>query len=1049
MSLWSRASFGRQLGGFGRILASVWRLPRLWQYKPPTYICQYVSLSSITSTEFLKAHKHSTGAPTKSKKVFPHQNVVKTEEIDRLLRDGLAFQGQLRTISPLIAYVEHPICKKRVFIMKPNRNLAAHGDIVVVRILPISKWKVKGTNSRPDASPDATSSPPALVNSFEEDADSVVPESTVSMDENLESEFAELPLPSKPASETNVRKHDCPSRYCHFFYLKTFGELTSGDSSAWPPGIPEDMKPTDQKTIASMPRSSRLIPVGQVLSVAKRNPRRRRLLGQISFFRPSSGRITRDTVPLDQDAPVDDAICLFIPNSGSHPSVKIVPGGIPEAVLRNRALGLSPNYVCEITGWNRRLNLPYGVISEQLGGMDELELATKQILIEYGLEDKDFLPEHLEGLPKDPDDFRIPSKEYLKRRDFRSCCVLSIDPASAKDIDDALHIRPIDNDLFEVGIHIADVSYFVKPGTALDREAADRTTSVYLVQRVIPMLPAILSSHLCSLQPGADRLAFSVVMKIRTSGEIVDVWFGRTVIRSRTKLSYDEALALMETVDLDSNSEKVKQLHKVIPKPEAPFKLEDVRDALTNLNKIARNLRKQRLQQGALTLQKAKIEFDLPSSTFDPGPFDPIDPSNSAETSSTLDRTRWPRGYSVRSPGPSHQLIEEWMLAANQAVARRLFQAFVQHVSSCSKPTVIDQFRQDVWPGALLRRHEEPTKKNLKELSTLFETAGVDLGDGSSKALSQALYDHSRKLIEAGHSEEERTAIMDALSHLVYVRMKMATYFSLDDLTLINPEVLQSIPTNVDQLFEHTWHYGLSVPLYTHFTSPIRRYADLLVHRQLSAILHESEHQRDPVSQMGRIRKSRRLSESGRTNQPLPQLALQAQWCNSRRMLSRRAQEASQRLFLTACLRDCGPLLMDGTVLDFNASSIKVLLSEFGIIVSCPLKKFLRQVTWELITDPQSSKRADSNSDRDAYDTKTHISTQWTVNQKHHSGNHAQTIEHEPTPDNRRLISLLSVLPCRVYCQKEKLVLLAEFEPPNLDNANNATFDPDQSATSD
>ncbi|OON15521.1 RNB-like protein [Opisthorchis viverrini] len=921
-------------------------------------------------------------------------------------------RGQLRAISPLIAYVEHPVSKKRVFIMKPNHNMAVNGDIVVVRILPIN----------------ATSSPPAVVSSFEEDTDNIVPDSTVSMDENLESEFVELPLPSKPASETNVRKHDCPSRYCHFFYLKTFGELTSKDS-ALPPGIPEDMKPTDQKTITSLPRTSRLIPVGQVLSVAKRNPRRRRLLGQISFFRPSSGRITRDTVPLEQDAPVDDAICLFIPNSGSHPSVKIVPGGIPEVVLRNRALGLSPNYVCEITGWNKRLNLPYGVISEQLGGMDELELATKQILIEYGLEDKDFLPEHLEGLPKDPEDFRIPSTEYLKRRDFRSCCVLSIDPASAKDIDDALHVRPIDNDLFEVGVHIADVSYFVKPGTALDREAADRTTSVYLVQRVIPMLPAILSSHLCSLQPGADRLAFSVVMKIRTSGEIVDVWFGRTIIRSRTKLSYDEALALMETVDLDSSSEKVKQLYKVIPKPEAPFKLEDVRDALTNLNKIARNLRKQRLQQGALTLQKAKIEFDLPSSTFDPGPFDPTYPSNSTETSSTLDRTRWPRGYSVRSPGPSHQLIEEWMLAANQAVARRLFQAFVQHFSSCSKPTVIDQFGQDVWPGALLRRHEEPSKKNLKEL--------------------QALYDHSRKLIEAGHSEEERTAIMDALSHLVYVRMKMATYFSLDDLTLTNPELLQSLPTNVDQLFEHTWHYGLCVPLYTHFTSPIRRYADLLVHRQLSAILHESEHQRDPVSQVGRIRKSRRLSESGRTNQPLSQLALQAQWCNIRRMLSRRAQEASQRLFLTACLRDCGPLLMDGTVLDFNASSIKVLLSEFGIIVSCPLKKFLRQVNWQLITDPQSSKGADSNSDRDSHNTRTQISTQWTVNQKHHSGNHAQTTEQEPTPDNHRLINLLSVLPCRVYCQKEKLVLLAEFEPPNIDNAKSATSDPDQSATSD
>ncbi|KAF6779992.1 hypothetical protein AHF37_00552 [Paragonimus kellicotti] len=140
---------------------------------------------------------------------------------------------------------------------------------------------------------------------------------------------------------------------------------------------------------------------------------------------------------------------------------------------------------------------------------------------------------------------------------------------------------------------------------------------VLSTHQVIPMLPAILSEHLCSLQPAMDRLAFSVVMKVRASGDILDTWIGRTIIRSRAKLSYDHALALLETASLQADDEKMKALAKLIPTPEAPFTLMHVRDSLLQLNSIARNLRKERVQNGALTLQKAKIEFDLPSTVFD------------------------------------------------------------------------------------------------------------------------------------------------------------------------------------------------------------------------------------------------------------------------------------------------------------------------------------------------------------------------------------------------------------------------------------------------
>ncbi|KAF6779993.1 hypothetical protein AHF37_00553 [Paragonimus kellicotti] len=381
------------------------------------------------------------------------------------------------------------------------------------------------------------------------------------------------------------------------------------------------------------------------------------------------------------------------------------------------------------------------------------------------------------------------------------------------------------------------------------------------------------------------------------------------------------------------------------------------------------------------------------------------------------------------------------MLAANQAVARRLFEAFqrrsspktverVDQTATVNTPNS-DRLLDDGWSSVLLRRHSAPSKRNMAELTKLLETGGIQLQDGSSKALSSALRDHNQRLKDSGRPDEERAAVMDALSHLVYVRMKMATYFSLDDVIKLEPDLLTIAKTEPERVFEYTWHYGLNVPLYTHFTSPIRRYADLLVHRQLASILRLDRQSSELKSGFERGFKARRTA----TNRPsLSQLTLQADWCNHRRMMSRRAQEASQRLFLTACLRDCGPMQMDATVIALSPTSVKLLLSAFGIVVTCPLKQFLRHtLKWEVIVnDAERVSRIDEPEVGKPEKPISHIIVQWTA--------HVKLDSVEPETLSRE-IRVLSVLPCRVCCQSDRLNLHAEFTPPEASESTAVNYD--------
>ena len=332
--------------------------------------------------------------------------------------------------------------------------------------------------------------------------------------------------------------------------------------------------------------------------------------------------------------------------------------------------------------------------------------------------------------------------------------IFSIDPDTAKDLDDALSIKANEDGTYEIGVHIADVSYFVKPNTALDRDARKRATSVYLVQRAVPMLPPTLSEELCSIVPGQDRLAFSVVFTMTKDAKVTNKWFGKTIIRSAAQLSYANAQDVIEGRVLGDVP--------VIPEHNAV----DIEHDIRVLHDIAKELRKQRFENGALSLESLSLSFKL-------------------------DETGKPIDCGQRTRVEANDLIEEFMLLTNITVA--------QHIAV------------HLPEQALLRRHDTPIERRLNNFVERAKRLGVDMDITSSGAMMRsfdAIKDPmTRKLLEL----------------LSFKATQRAKYYCAGMLDIAKYH-----------------HYALNVPLYTHFTSPIRRYADVLVHRQLESTLQST-----------------------------------------------------------------------------------------------------------------------------------------------------------------------------------------------------------------
>lgn len=413
-------------------------------------------------------------------------------------------------------------------------------------------------------------------------------------------------------------------------------------------------------------------------------------------------------------------------------------------------------------------------LKKSIGAEGDIEAETEAILIENGIDYSEFDSRVNESLPATP--WHIPDSEFSYRRDLRSHCIFTIDPATARDLDDALHVIKLNDDLYEVGVHIADVSYFVKENSPIDLIAVERTTSVYLVQQVIPMLPRLLCEELCSLNPAVDRLTFSVIWKVNSAGDILDEWFGRTVINSAVKLSYDHAQMFIEEPDKYFD---LAQFPTVRPE----FDLnKDIKPAVLNLNAIAVKLRQKRFANGCLVLNQPKLNFVL-----------------------NREAGCMPYGYSIYQQKDSNRLVEEFMLLANIAVAHRIYSHFPNK--------------------AILRRHPKPNNKLIEQLGDSIRACGDILHDcdiSSSNNIQAFL-----QRIQQTDSSATKTL---TLTCLLSKTMQLAQYFC----------------TGIDLDKELYHHYGLAVPLYTHFTSPIRRYPDILVHRLLAASLnYEPETRRE------------------------------------------------------------------------------------------------------------------------------------------------------------------------------------------------------------
>ena len=413
----------------------------------------------------------------------------------------------------------------------------------------------------------------------------------------------------------------------------------------------------------------------------------------------------------------------------------------------------------EMTEWPERMNNPVGRVVKRLGRPGDNNVEMQSILAEY-----DFPLDFPKEVEEEAKKIRKPTKkEMASRRDFRDVTTFTIDPADAKDFDDALSFRELPNGRVEVGVHIADVSYYVRPGSAIDREAYERGTSVYLVDRTIPMLPEKLCNEVCSLRQDEDKLCFSVVMEMDGKGKVYNTWMGKSVIRSDRRMAYEEAQEIIENEESGMKSEE---------------SADAVADAILKLHGIATVLRAARYKDGAINFETQEVKFQL-------------------------DENAKPIGVYIKESKEANWLIEEFMLLANRTVAEYIGKPRNSRTSRASSDT--RNTRTFVY-----RVHDEPNPEKLNTFVEFVAKLGFSMKTSSRKALAESY----NRLFEniAGRGEEH---MVDTIA----IRTMSKAYYST----------------------ENIGHYGLAFPYYTHFTSPIRRYPDLMVHRLLDLYLHDGK----------------------------------------------------------------------------------------------------------------------------------------------------------------------------------------------------------------
>lgn len=409
----------------------------------------------------------------------------------------------------------------------------------------------------------------------------------------------------------------------------------------------------------------------------------------------------------------------------------------------------------ELTEWKDGTKSPKGKVTRVIGRAGEHNVEMQAIVYESGFE-IDF-PREVEEEAKAWKEKWLKEDHLKDRKDFRDTTTFTIDPADAKDFDDAISIKKLSDTEFEIGIHIADVSHFVEPKTALDKEAIERGTSIYLVDRTIPMLPEILSNDLCSLNPNEDKYAFSAVFTITKDGEVKDRWFGKSLINSDKRFTYEEA-------------------QEILDKKEGLFYEE-----LETLNKIAYKLREKKFKNGAIEFESDEVKF-------------------------VLDELGKPIKVIRKVRKDTHKLVEDYMLLANKEVA-----TYMHAVTG-----------KDTRMAFVYRIHDAPDREKIINLATFVKALGFELehkdGETTSKDISKML-----RSVDGTPAEALiKTASIRSMSKAVYSTANIG-------------------------------HFGLAFDYYTHFTSPIRRYPDLMVHRLLQRFIEKGKVEQDEIVKYQRL----------------------------------------------------------------------------------------------------------------------------------------------------------------------------------------------------
>jgi ribonuclease R len=443
---------------------------------------------------------------------------------------------------------------------------------------------------------------------------------------------------------------------------------------------------------------------------------------------------------------MNDKFAFVVPDANTMP----VDIYIPLSKIKKANDG--DKVLVSLEDWPEKADCPNGSIIKILGKPGDHNTEIHSILAEYGLPYE--FPSEVEDFANNIDT-SINKEEIAKRRDMRSSLTFTIDPKDAKDFDDALSFKQLPNGNYEIGIHIADVSHYVQEGTILDQEAYERATSVYLVDRVVPMLPEVLSNNACSLRPFEEKFTFSAVFELNTKAGIENQWFGRTVTYSDARFAYEEAQYIIET--------KAAEIPAEIAITGRAYKTDTtIKNAILKLDELAKIMRSKRMKNGAISFDKAEVKFNL-------------------------DKVNNPVGVFFKTSKDANKLIEEFMLLANKKVAE-----FIGKQSP--KKTFI------------YRTHDEPDDQKLAGLQRIVSQFGHQLNFKNRETTTHSL----NTLLKNVKGTKEQN-LVDTLT----IRcMSKAAYST-----------------------KNIGHYGLAFKYYSHFTSPIRRYPDVIAHRLLQHYL--------------------------------------------------------------------------------------------------------------------------------------------------------------------------------------------------------------------